>query len=186
MSVSVYFIYLLLKPKIMNAIVLESAKGVKNGKVQLCFSQIVETGKTSTNILGLLNASDDRFNQSKPRYAWLTAEPTDVKKIFGIDVSTLGEGETLEIDMVDARMVGDSRALNIQITETTDGNTYEVANFEKSAKRAGKDGDFLMHDGKYIYVRTTVVAGAPQHKLFENTTRQASGNSSIIADALGE
>jgi hypothetical protein len=186
MSSSVYFIYLLLKTKVMNAIILESAKKVSGNKVQLCFSQIVETGKTSTNILGLLNASDDRFNQSKPRYAWLTAEPVDVQKLFGIDLSTLEEGQTLEIDMVDARMIGDGRALNIQITETTDGNSYEVANFEKTAKRAGKDGDFIMHDGKYIYVRTTVVAGAPQHKLFENTTRQASGNSSIIADALGE
>jgi hypothetical protein len=186
MSISVYFIYLLLKTKIMNSIVLESAKKVSNGKVQLCFSQIVETGKTSTNILGLLNASDDRFNQSKPRYAWLTAEPVDVQKLFGIDLSSLQEGETLEIGMVDARMIGDGRALNIQINETTEGNSYEVANFERAAKRAGKDGDFIMFEGKYIYVRTTVVAGTPKHFQFENTTRKASSNGSIIADALGE
>ena len=134
----------------------------------------------------MLNKSDDRFNQQKPRYAWLTAEPSDVKKVFGIDVANLAEGDTLEIDMVDARMIGDSRALNIQINETTEGNAYEVANFEKSAKRAGKDGDFIMHDGKYIYVRTTVVAGDAKHFQFENTTRKETGNTSIIADALGE
>ena len=46
----------------MNKIVLESARGVKNGKVQLAFSQIVATG-AGTNVLGLLNKSDDRFNQ---------------------------------------------------------------------------------------------------------------------------
>jgi hypothetical protein len=180
------YIYLSFKKKIMKSIVLESAKGVKNGKVQLCFSQIVETGTAPTNILGLLNKSDDRFNQSKPRYAWLTAEPTDVQTLFGINVSNIAEGDTLEIDMVDARMAGDSRSLNIQINETTEGNAYEVANFEKSAKRAGKDGEFIMHNGKYIYVRTTVVAGDAKHFQFENTTRKAAGNSSIIADALGE
>lgn len=170
----------------MKSIVLESAKGVKNGKVQLCFSQIVETGNAPTNILGLLNQSDDRFNQQKPRYAWLTAEPADVKKVFGIDVANLAEGDTLEIDMVDARIVGDDRPLNIQITETTEGSEYEVANLDRTAKRAGKDGDFIMKDGKYIYVRTTVVSGAAKHNIFTETTRQSSGNSSIIADALGQ
>lgn len=170
----------------MKSIVLESAKGVKNGKVQLCFSQIVETGAAPTNILGLLNKSDDRFNQQKPRYAWLTAEPSDVRNVFGIDVANLAEGDTLEIDMVDARIVGDDRALNIQINETTDGNDYEIANHERTAKRAGKDGDFIMKDGKYIYVRTTVVSGAPKHNIFTDTTRKETGNTSIIADALGE
>lgn len=49
----------------MKHIVLESARGVKNGKVQLAFSQIVNTGTSSANVLGLLNKSDDRFNQQK-------------------------------------------------------------------------------------------------------------------------
>ena len=43
-----------------------------------------------------------------------------------------------------------------------------------------------MKDGKYIYVRTTVVAGAPKHTVLENTTRQEARPSSLIADALGE
>lgn len=172
----------------MKSIVLESAKGVKGGKVQLCFSQVVETGATSSNILGLLNASDDRFNQSKPRYAWLTAQPEDVKKVFGIDVSNLAEGDTLEINMVDPRIAGDDRPLNIQITETTEGSDWDVANFETRAKRAGKDGDFILHNGMYIYVRTSVVAGAPNHSIYKETTRKEAGSNtaSIIADALGE
>jgi hypothetical protein len=170
----------------MKAIVLESAKGVKGGKVQLTFSQIVETGKTSTSILGLLNESDERFNQQKARLAWMSAEPADINKYFGIDVSRLGEGEVLEIGAIDPRMSGVDAPLNIQINETTEGSDYDVKNFEKTAKRAGKDGDFILHNGLYIYVRTTVVAGEPKHKIFENTTRQETGNSasSAIADAL--
>jgi len=57
----------------MKNIVLESARGVKNGKVQLAFSQIINTGTSGANVLGLLNKSDDRFNQQKPRYSWMTA-----------------------------------------------------------------------------------------------------------------
>lgn len=171
----------------MKTIVLESAKGVKGGKVQLTFSQLVDMGKAPSSILGLLNESDERFNQSnKPRYAWLTAQPADVQKYFGIDVSGLGEGQVLEINMMSPKISGDDRELNIQITETTEGSEYDVQNFETRAKRAGKDGDFIMKDGKYIYVRTTVVAGAPKHIVLENTTRQEARPSSLIADALGE
>jgi hypothetical protein len=170
----------------MKTIVLESAKGVKGGKVQLCFSQVVETGKAPSSILGLLNASDERFNQSKARKAWLTAQPADVKNVFGLDLN-LAEGEELEINMVDPRMAGDNRALNIQITETTEGSNYDVENFETRAKRAGKDGDFITKDGMYIYVRATVVAGEPKHMLISGTDRTPASNSaSLIADALGE
>jgi hypothetical protein len=181
------YLFIYLKFIIMKTIVLESAKGVKGGKVQLAFSQVIETGKAPSSILGLLNASDERFNQSKPRMAWLTAQPEDVKKVFNLDLN-LAEGEELEINMVDPRMAGDNRALNIQITETTEGTEYDVANFETRAKRAGKDGDFIMKDGKYIYVRTTVVAGEAKHLIFDETTRVSANptTSSLISDALGE
>jgi len=171
----------------MNKLILESAKGVKNGKVQLTFSQVVDLGKAPTSIVGLLNASDDRFNQSKARYAWLSGEASDIKAQFGLDLN-LAEGEELTIDMVDPKIAGDSRSLNIQITETTEGSNWEVANFESRAKRAGKDGDFIMKDGKYIYVRTTVVLGEPKHFTYDDTTRQTvSGTASdAIASALGE
>lgn len=170
----------------MKSLVLESARGVKNGKVQLCFSQIVETGRTNSSVLGLLNASDERFAQQKPRYAWMTAEPADVLLQFGIDVSDLAEGDTLEIGMVDPRLASNPDVeLNLQIVETTEGTEYDVANFETRAKRAGKDGDFITYQGKYIYVNTTIVAGQPNHKIFTETTRESKA-SDLISQALGE
>jgi hypothetical protein len=179
-------IYLLLKTIIMNKIVLESAKGVKGGKVQLTFAQVVNTGNNPTNVLGLLNASDDRFNQSKPRYAWLSAQPADVNKLLGLDLS-LNEGEELQLDMVDPRFVGfESQPLNIQINETTKGNDFEVANFDTRAKRAGKDGDFIMHNGMYIYVRTSVVLGEAKHAILTDTTRVETSAASAIAAALAK
>jgi len=168
--------------------VLESAKGVKNGKVMLTFSQIVKTGATSSNVLGLLNASDERFSQQKPRYAWVTGQKSDIEAQFGISLEGLGEGDVLEIGQVDARLTSaPNTALNIQINEATEGTDYDVANFETRAKRAGKDGDFIMKDGLYIYVKASVVAGEPQHKIFSETTRKEAGSSAETAlnDALG-
>ena len=170
----------------MNSIILESAKGVKGNKVQLTFSQVVNTGKSSNNILGLLNASDDRFNQSKPRYAWLSGEKSDITAQFGIDVSGLAEGEELIINQEDPRLTAaPDTQLNIQIVETTKGTDYDVANFETRAKRAGKDGDFIMHNGLYIYVRTLVVTGEAKHVILDGTTRlEASQAADAIASAL--
>ena len=157
----------------MKSIVLESAKAVNGGKVQLTFSQLVERENTSTNILGQLNASDERFNKSKPRYAWLSAEPADVKTLFGIDTASLAVGEEIVLDMVDPRLsTAPETPLNIEISETTKGNEYEVANIAKTAKRAGKDGDYILTaDDQYIFVRTTVVAGPANHKLIKETKR---------------
>ena len=167
---------------------LVSAKGVNGGKVQLTFAQIVETDRATTSLTSLLNASDDRFNQQKPRFAWISGQPEDIQKQFGIDVSGLAVGEVLEIGMKNPTINGN--ALNILITETTEGNEWEVANFEKAAKRAGKDGDYILKDGLYIYQRATVVLGPvskDDHKIFKDTTRSGSVSSaSAIADALGE
>jgi len=158
----------------MKSIVLESAKGVKGGKVQLAFSQLLELNDRPTNVLGLLNASDERFTQNKPRYAWLSAEVADVKAQFGIDLSSLKEGEQLEIGAVDPRMIAyPDSPLNIQVTETTEGSEWQVANFEKSAKRAGKEGDFILtKDGMYIYVQTSIVVGNPKHTIITDTVRK--------------
>lgn len=170
----------------MNKIVLESAKGVKGNKVQLTFSQVVNTGKSSNNILGLLNASDDRFNQAKPRFAWLSGEKSDITAQFGIDVNALAEGEELVINQEDPRLAGaPDMPLNIQIVETTKGTEYDVANFETRAKRAGKDGDFILHNGMYIYVRTLVVTGEAKHVILEGTTRLETAQANdAIASAL--
>lgn len=166
-------------------IILESAKGVKNGKVQLCFSQVIETAKSGTNVLGLLNASDERFNQSKPRYAWMTAEIADVKAQFGIDLGNMAQGDVVEIGAVDPRLTTyPDTSLNIQIVETTEGSEYDVQNFETRAKRAGKDGDFIMKDGLYIYVNTSVVLGEPKHVIITDTER-VSANGSSLANSLG-
>jgi hypothetical protein len=162
---------------------LVNAKGVNGGKVALEFAQVVETGKESTSLTGLLNASDDRFNQSKPRRAWHTGQPEDIKKIFGVDVSGLGYGEILEIGQLDPKV--NDKPLNIQIAETTDGTEYDVANFETRAKRAGKDGEFITTaKGEYIYQKLDVVVGEAKHRFIEETVRQGASASDAAKSAI--
>ena len=77
--------------------------------------------------------------------------------------------------------------MSIQITETTNGSEYDVANFETRAKRAGKDGDFILSEnGSYIYVKSDVVLGEPKHVFLSNTRRADSAMSldSAVQEAI--
>lgn len=170
-----------------NPIKLISAKAVNGGKVSLEFTQVVNTNDAAPSLTSLLNADDERFNVSKPRHAWITGSPALVQSLFGIDVSGLAVGETLELDMEEPTIDGEQ--LNIQLSETTKGSTWDLANLEKSAKRAGKDGEFIMtEDGQHIFSRADVVKGEAKHSKIAKTIRQATvvDASSEVANALGE
>lgn len=166
----------------MGTIKLISAKGVKNGKIQLCFAQEVKLPGRTTNLLGLLNASDERFNVSKARMAWMTATPADASKIFGLDFSGIEEGTEKEYDKEVS--LPDGTPLNIQIVETTKGSEYQVANFEKAAKRRGEGGAYCLHKGEYIYQNVTVVAGEPKHVILEMDP-EVDSISSAVNNSLG-
>ena len=166
-----------------------SAKGVRGGKVQLTFAQKIENPEVRPQgIAGLLNASDERFEGSlgSPRYAFMSAQPADVQKLFGIDVSDLTEGSSRELGIENPSIQGVK--LNIQVTETTNGSDWDNDHIDTRAKRAGKDGDFIMSNGKHIFINTTVVAAEAQHVFLTGTTRQSIEGSSAayaIAEATG-
>lgn len=162
------------------------AKGVAGGKVQLEFAQMVETSYTATGLTSLLNESDERFSKQKPRFAWETGEKADIQKVFGIDVSALGQGEELEIGQLDPTVNG--MPLNIQLIESTEGTDYDYANIETRAKRAGKDGDFILHDGQNIFTTAKIVVGKANHVLLASTERQKTASTAAkaaIKEALG-
>lgn len=158
-----------------NEVTLISARKINGSKIELEFTQVVEIGEArQISLLSLLNASDERFTQNgKARHCWLSAEPGDATALTGIDFSELVElGDSMELDMVMPLIQG--KEVNIQVVETTNGNDWEVANLEKSAKRAGKDGDFILSpEGAFIFTRTTIVLGSPRHKVIANTIRSS-------------
>lgn len=166
-------------------ILLVSARKIKGTKVELEFAQVVETESARPqSIIGLLNRSDDRFNQVRPIHAWISAEPKDATEMLGIDFSSLTEeGQSMELNVLNPTIAG--QTLNLQITETTKGSEYDVANMETTAKRAGKDGDYILTtNGEFIYRKVTVVTGQPKHFVFGETQRYTPTLDQTVADAL--
>ena len=167
-------------------LLITEARKVRGGKVQLTFAQKISNPNVRpASIAGLINASDERFTQSSgARYAWMAGTPEDIQKVLGIDVSDLvNEGDKKELNILDPK-IGDEK-LNIQITEVDTPTEYEEQNFETAAKRAGRDGDFILtKEGKYIFVRSTVVAGEPKHFFFTNTVRSSQFEESGIDNVL--
>ena len=72
--------------------------------------------------------------------------------------------------------------LRVQVTETVEPTEYQSMNLETSAKRKGKDGDFITNDGMYIFANTDVVFGEPKHTFLQpDNAASTTGSNGIIA-----
>tara|TARA_R100001082_G_scaffold108080_1_gene82834 strand:+ start:643 stop:1185 length:543 start_codon:yes stop_codon:yes gene_type:complete len=165
-----------------------SAKKVKGGKIQLmCAEKIKNPNLRPTSIVSILNKSDERFiAEAKPRFAWQSGEAEDIKNALGIDCSSLvNEGDVMEVNLLNPKINGEE--LHIQITETTKGDEYDFANLDTRAKRAGKDGDFILSaEGDYIFVKADVITGTPNHIFLEDTQRNTvASTDDAVAQAIG-
>ena len=149
---------------------LVSSRRVANGKIQLEVAERLEGGSSSNNLLGMLNKSDERFSQGGARRAWLTCEPSDAAEILGVDLSsgytTDERGRDIKpLNVLNPSMGG--TVLHVQVNESTEPSEYQSMNIETAAKRRGKDGDFITHQGMYIFANTQVVSGEAQHTFLE-------------------
>tara|TARA_R100001594_G_C4048065_1_gene264511 strand:+ start:2064 stop:2669 length:606 start_codon:yes stop_codon:yes gene_type:complete len=150
---------------------LMSARKVNGGKLQLEFAEVIKNGK-GMNVLGILNKSDERFSSSARR-AWVTAEPNDAEESFGINFGVdagweaTDRGEILFLDILNPTI--DGTRCRVQINETVEATEWQEENKSRAAKRKGKDGDFITHDGNYIYSNTTVLLtnDTPTHTILQ-------------------
>ena len=139
---------------------LVSARKINGGKISLEFAEIIKSGDKAVSALTLLNASDSRFS-GKPRRAWVSAEVVDAAKLFNINFGDDGEwimterGEMMELNILNPEHK-DER-FRLQINETTQGTQYQLDNIETSAKRRGKDGEFITNEGNYVFSNTEIV-----------------------------
>ena len=148
---------------------LVSARKVSGDKIHMEFAEVIPNGKAQ-NILGILNASDERFS-ANARRAWVTAEPADAAKTFGINFGidagweATDKGEMLFLNILNPTI--DGTRCRILISETTEANDWQEENKNKAAKRKGKEGPFITHEGNYIYSNTSVVMSdeAPKHTI---------------------
>ena len=168
---------------------LVQAIATSTDKIQLEFAEVIQETARGTNILAMFNASDDRFAQ-KARRAWMTVQAADAEKLLNLPEGTLtgdegwvettvGRGTTKTVRPLNVlNPTVDGNRLVIQIVETTSPTEWQALNIETAAKRRGKDGAFITHNGKYIFSNETVVFASQRNHTF----LQADASSKVSVD----
>ena len=135
---------------------------VSNGKIEVEFAEKMqrEQSNSTLNVLSLLNAGDPAFEQ-KARRAWVIGTADNVAKLFNLDgakLVVLEEGASLEVFIKNPsiEISGIKYNYKVVIEETTTPTDFQLANVQTSAKKRGKDGDFITSNGKYIFSNTVV------------------------------
>jgi hypothetical protein len=142
---------------------------IEGGFVQMELAEVKE-GSRGLSAAFVFNQSDNRFSRNSARRAWQPATPSDIEKTLGISV---GDAEGWEMDDMGneiltvnvlnpvASFEGQEFPLRVQIIETTEPTDWQRANLNSAAKRKGKDGDFILHNGDYIFTRSSIVFSDP-------------------------
>ena len=136
----------------------------------------------------MFKKSDDRF-ASGARRAWLTSEAEDASELLGIDVDFTEDGEWEEEESTGYEIVPlhilnptvEGVPLKVQITETTVPTEWQEENVERAAKKAGRDGDYITHEGNYIFSNTDVVLNEAVHTFLQPDSTGISSPKAIPA-----
>lgn len=151
---------------------------IEGGFVQMELAEVKE-GSRGLSAAFVFNQSDNRFSRNSARRAWQPATPSDIEKTLGISV---GDAEGWEMDDMGneiltvnvlnpvASFEGQDFPLRVQIIETTEPTEWQRANLNTSAKRKGKDGDYILHKGDYIFTRSSIVFNNPSDLYLEADT----------------
>ena len=142
---------------------------IEGGFVQMELAEVKE-GSRGLSAAFVFNQSDNRFSRNSARRAWQPATPADVQSALGISV---GDDQAWEMDEMGneilvvnilnpvASFEGQEFPLRVQIVETTEPTEWQRANINSTAKRKGRDGEFILHNGEYIFTRSSIVFNEP-------------------------
>ena len=174
-----------------NEVLLVSARKVSNGKIQLEFAEKIQAADKPMNALTILNMSDDRFS-SGARRAWVTAEVADASERFNVNFGDDGEwyesekGEMMDLNIIAPCLDVNGKTLyfKVQVLETTEPTEYQAEHVETAAKRAGKEGDFITHNGDYIFSNTTVVI-VPKDTVVKHTWLESDNVTTGVRSNVG-
>jgi len=158
---------------ILGQVLLVSLRKVEGGKCQLDIAENIDNHKRS-NVLGMLNADDDRFNntKAKARRTFTTASPAMVEKYFGVkasEIAKLGEDDVMELNILNPTIEG--KALRIEVKESHRATPWQAENLAKAAKQFTnvKTGEtfYFTKGGKCIFSSPKVVDREPIHTIIE-------------------
>jgi hypothetical protein len=172
-------------------VLLVGARKVANGKIQLEFAEKIQAADKPMNALTVLNMSDDRFS-SGARRAWVTAEIADASERFNVNFGDDGDwyegqrGEEMDLNILTPclNINGKTLYFKVQVLETTEPTEYQAEHVDTAAKRAGKEGDFITHNGDYIFSNTSVVI-VPKGTIVKHTWLESDNAATGVRSNVG-
>jgi hypothetical protein len=165
-----------------------TARKVKGDKISLEFAEVLKVQEGPVTAVSRFNRSDSRFG-NRARRAWVNVTVEDVSADLGMDFSDNNpewemtpRGEMLELNMLNPTVEGER--IRVAVNETTEPDAYQADHIETAAKRKGKDGEFIKHNGEYIFSNTLVVITNEviEHTLLEADVEKAR----VIKDVIAE
>ena len=185
---------------------LTKAYKTKTDKIQLEFAEKVVTKDRPMSALTVLNSSDIKFS-SGARRGWATAEIIDASDIFDVNFGDDGDwymGEKSngkQCEMLDLNILNpifNNLNFRVRIVESTKptesqqkyADELEVDVIETQAKRAGKGGDYILHEGEHIFMNSYVDLlpedDAPEHTFLKSDTASSNliVNTGVKADEV--
>jgi len=161
---------------------LTQVRGISGGKISLEIAEMIQKSGTS-NLLGMLNASDDRFKSISARRGWISAEIVDAEKLLGVKIGEVSFGDTKELNILNPNIA--NQLLRLRIVESTipqDDWQADKDNFSRAAKHyVDEDGNkiFLQVPSEetgelqFIYSKTFVEGfsddNTPEHNFITHT-----------------
>ena len=165
-------------------VTLESVRKLSGGKLYICVAEKIKGISSNKSTASLFNSSDSRFSTGV-RKAWQPVERVDFENATGY---VLPADSDLSVDASNPTMLNifspkltTGEYLKIEITETQTPDEYQASDVEKTAKRAGKDGELLMKNGSPIWSNTVIVFGDAAHTLIQHDTAE---NASLVEEEL--
>ena len=130
------------------------------------FAEIVVAKNRPMSALTVLNASDNRFSSGAQR-GWTVATIEDAAEVFGVNFGDDGNWEMgtkangKECEMMELNILNpvfNGLNFRVRIVETTEPTKSQQDYADEigvdvinQAKRAGKDGDHILHKGQHIF-----------------------------------
>jgi len=148
---------------------------------QLELAERVNTGNRGLNMLGIINASDPRFNNRGARRHYTSIKAKELLTMFDkltqemLDALEIGgDPMFLGIKNPSINHLGQELYLKIRVNETFEGDDWDLSNIDKAAKKKGKDGDFIYGNNNgelaHIFSKTELAAASynAETEQFEN------------------
>ena len=144
------------------------------------------------NPVFLFNKSDSRFTSGGAQRAWQNGQPSDIEALLGLPgicnddqawyVNDRGH-EVLDLMILNPviHYEGNTYPVRVQIQESIEGDEWQLANVERAAKRKGRDGEFILHQGNYIFRNASIVLGQEPQDIFLKPDTAAVSTTTTVA-----